>query len=324
MAITYSTVETRVMNALRIPTTNTTEQAKVLQTIQDVYRDICAKTDWWWLSKRVLMATTPKVSSGTVSVTQNNTAITFSTAPQQYSSNVSVSGFTFLVSGSTDDALATYRISSHTSAATAATLDAVYTGTTDTAATFTCYNDVLELASDVGKLLSVKRYGDPRPLERVGWEEMSRLKGFNRTEGRPQVYTVYDFETAGTPSSGRLLHLHPYPDIAYRLEVWYKQRPTYPLSDSNNPIIPDEFEQTLYYGALARGFPLYLNDLERGAYYQSLFNDVMALMTAQQREYASDAPTMQPEMRTYRSPARSRRSGSVTLGGWFDRLPTDW
>ena len=42
----------RVMNSLRLRVDNTTEYAKVSAVVNEVYRDIAAKQDWWWLIKR--------------------------------------------------------------------------------------------------------------------------------------------------------------------------------------------------------------------------------------------------------------------------------
>src|SRR2546422_103244 len=50
--LTYTQIETRVLNQIRIPVTNVTEQAKVAALINEVYRDIYVKEDWWWLVKR--------------------------------------------------------------------------------------------------------------------------------------------------------------------------------------------------------------------------------------------------------------------------------
>src|SRR6185436_18455192 len=105
-----------VMNDLRIPITNTTERTKIQAQMSYVYGDICAKQDWWWLQRRTVINTSPKIDTGSV--------------------NVSVAGYVLIIQGNATDSNAVYRITSHTSGATAATLDAAYTGTTDTAATF--------------------------------------------------------------------------------------------------------------------------------------------------------------------------------------------
>lgn len=319
--LTFGNLRTRVMNELRMPVSNTTEATKVDAVMNLVYRDICAKQDWWWLYKRTTINTTPKITDGTVSVTENDNDITFSTAPQQFSANVDVTRFALIITGQEDDPSAVYRIATHT-AATVATLDAGYTGDTDTAAEFTLYQDQYELPSDMGKLLHVKRFGYPTPMKRIGLEELSALKQRDQSEGAPLAYTILDHSTTGDPQQERLLHVYPYPDRAYRMEVWYKQNLNTEMATGNEPFIPDDYRQVLVYGTLARAYPIFLNDTERGGFYQNLFNDLMALMAAQQREYAVDKAGVAPEMGMYRR-QRRRMGAHMSLGSWFDRLPNE-
>lgn len=302
-----------------MPVSNLTERTKIQRVISGVYADICAKSDWWWLQRRTIINTVPKINTGTVSVTANSTSITFSTAPQQFSTNVSVAGFVLIISGNVTDANAVYRILSHTSGLTAATLDAAYTGATDTAAGFNLYQVSYDLPADCAKLLYVKRFGDWAPLRRVGIEDISALQMSNQAEGKPWAYSIFDFDTNNTVSTSRQLQIVPYPDQSYRLEVWYKHLQ---INDTSSDLdLPLDFQQVLIYGAIAHGYPIFLNDPDRGGFFLSKFNDVMALMTAQQREYASDHPGVSTDMTMYRrNSTRGRRSG-YSMGRFFDTWP---
>src|SRR3990172_1643162 len=293
--LTFGDIRTRVMNALRMPVTNATELAKVEDWINLVYRDICAKQDWWWLVKRTAINTSPKITGGTVALTESSANVTFSTAPQQFSVNADVTNFALIITEQADDPSAVFRVATHPTATTA-TLDAGYTGDTDTTAEFTLYQDQYSLPVDTGKLLHVKRFGHTNPLKRMGLEEISHLKQRDMGEGPPLAYTILDHATTGDPTQRRLLWLYPYPERAYRMEVWYKQNLNTEMATGNEPFIPDDYRQVLVYGTLARGYPIQLNDTERGAFYQNLFNDVMALMAAQQREYAVDHAGIAPDM----------------------------
>ena len=317
--LTYSQIETRVMNQLRIPVTNTTEQAKIQALINEVYRDICAKQDWWWLWKYKVINTGPKITAGTVNLTQNSINITFSTAPQQFSVNANITGFALIIPAQANDPGAVYRIASQP-LSTTATLDGAYTDTTNTTATFRLYQDSYALPNDVSKLLMVKRFGETQPIKLVGINDLSRVKLSDQTEGRPELVSIYDYQTTGDPTQVRMLQIHPYPDKAYRMEVWYKQSLNTELTGSTQPFIPDDYRQTLIYGALARGYPIFLNDMDRGGVFQALFNDLMALMSAQQKEYAHDQSGIDPSMGMYRKRNRRPRT-AFTLGNWFDRLP---
>lgn len=319
--LTYTDLQTRVANALRIPTNNTAEMTKIQALINAVYRDIAAKQDWWWLLKSTVINTEARIDDAALQVTQNSTAFTFSAAPQRNSVNVSVALNRVVVPGLANDSLAVYVVSSsHAAGDTAAQFDAAYTDVTSTGTAGRVYKDSYALPADTGKVLHVKRFGEVLPLKRVGIEEMSYYKSFDQSEGKPRAYAVYDFAAVGDPTSARLLQVHPYPDKMYRLEVWYKQTLNTELTGTTQPFVPDDYREVLYYGALARGYAIFLNDVERGKYFQQLFNDLMALMSAQQREYARDQAGVAPDD-TYRAGRRPRRSGTTTLGGWFDRLP---
>jgi hypothetical protein len=292
-ALTYANVEERVMNTLRLPVGNQVEKAKVQNLNNLVYRDICAKQDWAWLEKRQVVNTVAKFETDTVSVTLGSTGFTFLTNP-----STDVVGDALLLAGNSNDPLAVYRIA--TSAASY-TFDAAYTGVTSTA----------PVASDVGKLLQVKRYGERQPLQLIGKNAMADLKIYDTTEGRPQFACLDQYATTGDPTSARLLWVHPYPDRAYRLEVLYKQWAATELTGSARPLIPDEFAETLFYGSVARGYAIFLNDTERSKFYQDLFNDLLSLMAAQNKEYTRDNPGVHPQD-DYRVHTRARRRARET------------
>ena len=312
--LTYTDIETRVMNQLRIPTSNATEQAKIAAVVNEVYRDLYVKEDWWWLTKRTVINTVAKITAGTVNVSNGSAAITFSSAPGL------IQNYVMLIQGDTNDSGAIYRISS-TGVTTSQTLDAPITAASNTTAGYRLYQDAYSLPADCGKVLLVKRYGERLPLKRVGMEEMSRYKILDQTEGKPEIVSVFDFNTTGDPTTARQLQVHPYPDKTYRLEVWYKQQLNTELSGTTQGFMPDEYRQILIYGSLARCYPIFLNDVERGKYFQSLFNDTLALMVATHREYMKDRPALVPD-NSYRMNRRPARV-ATTLGSWFDRLPIE-
>src|SRR2546425_6531767 len=152
--LTYAQIETRVLNSLRIPTSNATEQTKVQALINEVYRDIWVKQDWWWALKRGVVNTAAKYVTGTANVANLSTAVTLSSAPA--AGLGSFVGRVFMVIGDTVDNNAVYRIATHAAGGAALTLDAAFTGATNTAASFRIYQDTLSLPGDVGKLVKVK------------------------------------------------------------------------------------------------------------------------------------------------------------------------
>lgn len=321
--LTASDIETRVMNQLRMPTTNTTELAKIRALLNEVYRDIAIKYDFWFLWKRTAINTVDDYSTGTVNVTAASTSVTLSSAPStSVGSTGSFANSMFYVTGNAVDPGALFRVESHTAGATSIVIDAGYTGATATAASYRLWTDTYSLPADVMKVMKVKRYGWRDALLKLGPAEMADLKTRDSSRtGAPQAWTVMDFVTTGDPTTRRSLVVHPMPDATYRLEIFYKQQLNTEISSTTQPLMPDEYRQILVYGALARGYPIFLSDTERGQFFQGLFNDMLNLMTAAHREYAQDYPRIEP--RGYER-SQSRRARRGTLGNLFDVLPRDY
>jgi hypothetical protein len=317
MALSTAQILTRIMNSLRLPESNTTQQTRVLDILNEVYRDILAKYAWYWLVKRQVFNTTAKVTTGTIDLTADSTTAILSAPP-----GVSLAGRKLLVPSNSEDA-ATYRIATSVSTSSSITLDAAYTGATAASQSYSVYADEYNLATDCGRVLFAKRYGYTQKLEIINPEEMQVTKGFDTTEGQPQMAALWEFETTGDPSTARRITLWPLPDQAYRVEVWYKQRGNMELSGSALPLIPDEWAQVLIYGTLSRAYPILLNDPERGAYYLQLFNDVLNLMVAQQREYEGH-PAIIPRDSHRQFYRKNRRlsAANADLGSLFGRFPS--
>ena len=316
MALTTANILTRVMNSLRLPESNATQQTRVLDILNEVYRDIMAKYTWYWLVKRQVFNTTAKFTSGTIDLGLGNIEATLSAAP-----GVSLIRRKLVVPANASDS-ATYRITDSLSTFSTISLDAGYTGTTVASTSFSIYADEYDLATDCGRVLFMKRYGFTQKLEIVNPEEMQIAKGFDTSEGQPQQAALWEFQTTGDPTTPRRVTLWPFPDQAYRVEVWYKQRGNAELATDSTPLIPDEYAQVLVYGTLSRAYAILLNDTERSQYFLSLFNDVLNLMVAQQREYEGH-PSIVPRdsHRGFYTKNRRRTAANSDLGSQFGRLP---
>lgn len=101
--------------------------------------------DWWWLYTQANVILQPIRNTGTVSVTQNNTAATLSAVV-----NSDLDNYFFKVDGHAD----VFKVSAHTSGSAALTLDSVYTGDTNALATYTLWKLDYDLASDFSRLMT--------------------------------------------------------------------------------------------------------------------------------------------------------------------------
>lgn len=319
-SLTHSDIQTRIMNALRIPTGNSTEASKISAVMNGVYREIGLKGDgqWWWLVKRALLATRADITTGTASVTNNNTGVTLTDGPA-----TSTVGGKFYVAGNTTDAGAFFRIATHTDASTSVTLDGVYTGSTDTAASYQILFDEYSLATDVGKLQHIRRFGRPEPLRIISPEEMHRLKIWDTSTGKPELAALIDFATTGDPTTAKRLVVHPYPDEIYRLEYTYFQTLNTELSSTTRPLIPDDYVEILVYGSLAVAYNTFVNDPQRGREFQARYTDLLNLMLGQQRRHQGN-PSVQPadHYRSFYRRGRRVNPNVADLGDLFDRYPS--
>ncbi|MFQ5915726.1 MAG: hypothetical protein ACE5JS_21345 [Nitrospinota bacterium] len=200
---------------------------------------------WWWLRKYPpgTLILEPVIETGTVSVTNNNSAITFSSAPTKDLDN-----WFFKV----DDHADIFRISAHTANATGATLDSVYTGDTDTAADYKAFKLEYDLATDLLKVISPMRayqdgrseiYGmDLRALE-AQWPLRLANSGVPRAfaivrekhDQASKTITVRFSHYGGTSSTDLI-----------RVEYDYFFRPSV-LTDSGSeePVVPWEYRKLL-------------------------------------------------------------------------------
>lgn len=204
---------------------------------------------WWWLRahNNGVITLLPVFDSGTVLVTNNNTSITFSSAPQRNSSNISLQGYHFKV----DDHADVFYISSHTSGATGATLDSVYTGPTDTAASFRAFKIDYTLASDVLELTSamyafqggltgthnkIESISQAQLREKWPMEQISPgvPANFSRIAASSQAQVVR-FSHYGGQSDTELI----------RIDYDYLAEPADIADDSNECVVPREFRRIL-------------------------------------------------------------------------------
>lgn len=191
---------------------------------------------WWWLRKTTpgVLTLQPAIATGTVSVTNNSTSITFSSAPA-----VDLDNWFFQVDGHDD----VFRISAHTAAAAAATLDGVYTGTDAATASYKVFKLEYSLASDVLKVIAPMR----------GYRD-----GEVRVPGMDLVALERDYPLAtvdeGVPSAfahvtESLVRFNRYPgrdstDLL-RLEYDYLYEPDDLEDGAAEPVVPRHYRKVL-------------------------------------------------------------------------------
>lgn len=198
--------------------------------------------NWWWLRKddQGVLILNPVIDSGTISVTNNSTSVTFSSGPTP-----SVAGRHFKV----DDHADIFIISSHTAGQTGATLESVYTGSTDATASFR----VMQLDYDLDSSLIVltqrmTAYQDGRQdIPGITLAEMDvKWPKESLSSGVPKNFSMIGdqkvrFSHYGGTSSTDLI----------KVDYEYTAEPTDLADDSNEPIVPRVYRRILSNWALS-------------------------------------------------------------------------
>ena len=197
---------------------------------------------WWWLraDDQGVLTLDPVVDTGTVSVTNNSASITFSSAPA-----ASQAGNHFKVNDHAD----VFIISSHTAAATGATLESVYTGATDGTAAFRAMHLDYDLASDLLYLRApMFAFQDSRrDIDLIDLETLRRRWPLNEaSSGVPHDMAMIAqkkerFSHYGGTSSTDLI----------KLDYEYTKEPSDLADDSSEPLVPRQYRKLLADWALA-------------------------------------------------------------------------
>jgi hypothetical protein len=198
--------------------------------------------DWWWMRRRGVLLLEPSYRTGTVSVSKGSISITFSDAP-----TVSVVGWRLRIPGFPD----LPSIATHTGGQAAATLDAAYTGDTNTAATFILMKTTYSLPAAVQALSSpITTFRSPYRINGLSPEAFDgRYPLFDLSEGAPEAFCLEDETTLRFSHGGRS------DGTQQRLEYLYRPVVTDLVDDpSSIPVVPLHWRHILADMALTQVF----------------------------------------------------------------------
>ena len=191
---------------------------------------------WWWLRKDTqgVLTLNPLISEGTVSVTNNSASVTFSSAPTP-----SVVGRHFKV----DDHADVFIITAHTGGQTGATLESVYTGTTDSTASYKVFQLDYDLASDM-LYLTAPMYGFQNSrgeIEMVDLSALATRHPLNQVgSGVPQEFAMIGERKVRFSHHGGLTSV----DLI-KINYEYVREPSDLADDSSEPVVPRQYRAIL-------------------------------------------------------------------------------
>lgn len=191
---------------------------------------------WWWMKSEASLILDANIITGTVSVTNNSATATFSSTPAP-TIDSDVTGWFFKVTGHPD----IFKVSSI--AAAVATLDSVYTGTTDATAEYTLFKLDYDLSSSAVKLIApmTAYQGGKYLIYGMSLDEMDEKYPLALvTDGVPDRFAQVDENTVrfnkwGSATAGEII----------RVDYDYLRLPSDLADDATEPLIPLQYRHVL-------------------------------------------------------------------------------
>lgn len=267
--IDYQDIYTAVAEALKVPVTDTVTIGRIKRDINTIYLNEVVPFNpraWWWLYQETTITTTTKVITGTVTLTEDSTTLTFSDAPA-----VSVAGYYIKVSGHPE----VIKISAHTATQTGATLADAWPLADVTAGSFKAWKDYAAIPSTMKEVVQVTHSRLRMPLEAVHLSAFDERRiQFPEREGYPLLFNCADFDA----SDDRLLKWYPscY-DKKIILRVEGRQEAVALSADADEPLMPVEDRAVLFYGAMHMAWARERNESESNRNYNLMMAKLMQM-----------------------------------------------
>ena len=233
----FSVLKTRVANETGL---DVTTDATILGAwVNAAYKQVCGKDNWPWLLKLATIQTVADISTGTVSINANSTALTFSSAPASSVANQYMIQFTTV----SDD---WYLISSHTGASTSATLSVPFNGTVNlSGATYLLRKVFYSLPSDCDRIVDARQSRTKTKLAALDVRRVDRELPDPDATADPVAYYLCGVDTNKYWQIG----LYPIPSTAENIQIRYLTIPA-DMTGTDTPNLPEKFHDVLIFGAL--------------------------------------------------------------------------
>lgn len=233
----FSVLKTRVANETGL---DVTTDATILGAwVNAAYKQVCGIENWPWLLKAGTIQTVADITTGTVSINANSTALTFSSGPAVSVANQYMIQFTTV----SDD---WYMISAHTAAATSATLSVPFNGTVNlSGSTYLLRKVFYSLPSDCDRVVDARQ---ARTKVKLSAEDIRKVDLYlpdPDATGDPYIYYLAGVDTSKNWQIG----LYPTPNTVENIQIRYLSTPV-DMTSTDVPNLPEKFHDVLVFGAL--------------------------------------------------------------------------
>lgn len=235
--MTFLELQERVAELAGLDNTNTSDNTRIVEWINQSYQQLSAIYDWPWLIDRTIIQTQADINTGTLSVTNNSTAVTFSAAPtivgeaEQYMIQI-------------DGTEEWYNLTDITT--TSGTLSVPYLGTTDATAGYKLRKMYYSLPTGVDRVLSMQQTIDDIKLEEISTNNFHEFFVDPNQTDTPRSYYFNGTDTSNQYQVG----FYPIPATSNNIHVQTYKKITELSAQTDEPIFPVKFHNVLVFSAL--------------------------------------------------------------------------
>ena len=331
---TFSELYTDLLNRVRADTSTTATSNQAKRYINTALFDmhVMYAERFLWAERRAVLVTQPEYNTGTLSVSQGDTALTgagstlWNTNNAFGVANMRVGGKIRIGGG--DEVYEIASISSDT----AAVLTSDFVPSDASGASYNYFEDEYALAGDFLRPIDRRRLTDGGvPIELVGRADFRARYPRNHITGQPFVGTLVDLSFSGNTTPVRKVVLHRPPDKAYQLNYSYVTsnlavsstgtEQTQLVSDTDEPIIPVRYRHVLVLHALYQWYRDKKDD-SRSAEVKAEYVELVTRIVAD-TEIGQQKARISPMTAAYKVRSRRPWGGGghrFDLNGAFDRL----
>lgn len=288
--LTFTDLQNEVFAHVGIDSNDTTNQNNVKRWINYCQQDLCGRWPWPFMFGREAIATIPDYSTGTVSISNSNTAVTgvgttFTTTHGD--------GTYFIQFAGTNDF---YQVTSRSSN-TSITLTTAFQGTTLSGVTFILRKFFYSLSSTADEVVDCRNWNTPVKLIQCDFRTIDLINPLVQSTSPGYAYIMFGVDASGN----QVFSPYPFPNDSRLFEFRTKKRPVDMSAGSDSPSIPNKYAHVLSWGANAVGFA-YLRKFEEAAAWN---NKVEVRIDQMKKEYRQ-SEDYQPVLSSIDSVNRSR------------------
>lgn len=253
--MTFLELRQRIAEMAGLDQTDADTDIFLKEWVNDSYKFIGGRKTWPWRLKNDVLQTELEINTGTVSVTQDSTAITFSVGPTPSIINDYRIQF--------DDSDDWYDIITHTAGATSATLADPFLGTTNAAATYNVRRVYYDLPSDFDRMISMRQSRTDTKLFPMDFRFMDKFLPDPTEVAEPTNYQIIGLDslspTTGSNNQFRLV-FHPTPNVRMNIDLRFYVKLIALSADTDQPIFQEQWHSIIIFDVLERFAYTFLDD----------------------------------------------------------------